>query len=127
MTRSLTRRDVGVLFIFSLVFSNFESPVSLAHFCSSSLKRVKYSQANAEKGTVETRAHQCSFFTQIHLLFLSSICASLHPSILGFSTGNYGFMDQIAALQWVRRNIHTFGGDPTKVTIFGQRSGEEKC
>lgn len=39
------------------------------------------------------------------------------------TSGNYGFMDQIAALQWVRRNIHTFGGDPTKVTIFGQRSG----
>lgn len=37
--------------------------------------------------------------------------------------GNYGFMDQIQALQWVQRNIHNFGGDAGRVTIFGQSSG----
>jgi para-nitrobenzyl esterase len=73
----------------------------------------------AQKGivavTVNYRLNIFGFFAHSELSAESPYKAS----------GNYGFLDQNMALQWVQKNIATFGGDPQRVTIAGESAGSE--
>ena len=55
-------------------------------------------------------------------LYLGAIDPKQYPD-----SGNVGMLDLVLALQWVRENIGEFGGDPTRVLIFGQSGGGAKC
>ncbi len=69
---------------------------------------------------VVTVNHRLNAFGYLYLAGLSA-----DPKYA--DSGNVGMLDLVLALQWVRDNIAAFGGDPTRVTIFGQSGGGAKC
>ena len=82
------------------------------------------------KATTTTRRGSSSRATSIVVTInyrLGALGFLAHPALTAESpdhvSGNYGLLDQQAALRWVRRNILFFGGDPDRVTIFGESAG----
>ncbi len=77
----------------------------------------------AERGdvVVVTVNHRLNAFGYLYLSKLPGLAGAYAES------GNVGMLDLVLALKWVRDNIVEFGGDPTRVTIFGQSGGGAKC
>jgi para-nitrobenzyl esterase len=80
-------------------------------------ERLYHGEAIAKKGVVVVSiAYRLGVFG-----FLAHPALSAEGS--RHTSGNYGLLDMIAALQWVKKNIAAFGGDPGRVTIFGESAG----
>ncbi len=83
-------------------------------------------RAGAGGGTVESRITDHGLVLVSIQYRLGTLGFMSHPALSreqGGRSGNYGLMDQQAALDWVRRNIARFGGDPARVTIAGESAG----
>lgn len=70
-------------------------------------------RAGATVVTLNYRLGRLGFFTH----------PALSAESVNGASGNYGLLDQIAALEWVQANISAFGGDPDNVTLFGVSAG----
>lgn len=82
---------------------------------------TSYSEYNGEtlasKGIVVVN---CAYRLNVFGYYANEELAQESPN---GTTGNYGLLDQIAALRWVNENISAFGGDPSKITIAGESAG----
>ncbi|WP_375271207.1 carboxylesterase/lipase family protein [Sphingomonas sp.] len=85
-------------------------------------------RGGAGGGTVESRITDKGVVLVSVQYRLGALGFMSHPALSaeqGGASGNYGLMDQRAALRWVRENIVNFGGDPARVTIAGESAGAQ--
>lgn len=85
-------------------------------------------RGGAGGGTVESRITDRGIVLVSVQYRLGALGFMSHPALSaeqGGASGNYGLMDQQAALRWVRDNIARFGGDPARVTIAGESAGAQ--
>jgi para-nitrobenzyl esterase len=83
-------------------------------------------RAGSAGGTVDSRITRHGVVL-VAIQYRLGVLGFLAPreAAVGDTAGNYGLMDQIAALRWVRANIARFGGDPEQVTLFGESAGSQ--
>jgi para-nitrobenzyl esterase len=86
---------------------------------SGNMRRYNTAELPATGAVVVTVSHRLGVLGYLAHPWLSAESAD-------GASGNYGQLDILAALQWVQRNIAAFGGDPGRVTIFGQSGGGRK-
>ena len=85
-------------------------------------------RAGSGGGTVESRITDQGIVLVSVQYRLGALGFLSHPALSreqGGHSGNYGLLDQQAALQWIQRNIAAFGGDPRRVTIAGESAGAQ--
>ena len=86
-------------------------------YAGSTSERRQDGEAFAHRGVILV---SMNYRLNIFGFFADSALAAESPQ---HAAGNYGLMDQSAALQWVERNIARFGGDPGNITLFGESAG----
>ncbi|XP_012868191.1 PREDICTED: pyrethroid hydrolase Ces2e-like [Dipodomys ordii] len=124
----------------TMILKLSKAPISMSEDC---LYLNIYSPASAQEGSnlpVMVWIHGGGLVMGMASLYDGSRLAATEDvvvvtiqyrlGILGFfstedqhATGNWGFLDQVAALRWVQQNIAHFGGNPNRVTIFGESAG----
>jgi para-nitrobenzyl esterase len=78
-----------------------------------------FGSGNGDNSLLSSAGHE----VVVSFNYRLGIFGFLADSALGANSGDYGLQDQQAALRWVQRNIATFGGDPSNVTIYGESAG----